>query len=515
MSLDPAALQILIARCTGVAEEMGAVLQRAASSPNIKERADCSAALFTAAGELLVQAEHIPVHLGSMPAAVAAAIDACGNAVGPGDQIVVNDPYAGGTHLNDITLVAPVFAGDTLVGWAANRAHHADVGGIAPGSMPPDALVIEEEGLRVPPTVVDDAIEELIASTSRAPAERRDDLAAQRGANAVGAARLVELVARLGDATPLQEIVDYGERRMRAALGAIPDGTYRFEDVIDSTGPRPEQQRPVPVVVTVTIDGEDARFDFTGSGAQHPGNVNAVEAVTVSAVAFALRCATDPTIPANGGAMHPVVVHAPRGSIVAAEYPAAVGAGNVEVSQRVADVCLGALAQAVPGRLGAAGQGTMNNLLVGSARWVYYETIGGGQGGRPGRAGMSGVHTAMTNTRNTPVEALERAYPLRVLRYGIRHGSGGAGAAPGGDGIARDLLVLEDVTLSLITERRSSRPWGLAGGEPGAPGENWLLPGGDERRAQRVPDKCTVELRTGDVLRMLTPGGGGWGQTPR
>ena len=515
MSIDPAALQILIARCTGVADEMGAVLQRAASSPNIKERADCSAALFTATGELLVQAEHIPVHLGSMPAAVAAAIAACGNAVGPGDQIVVNDPYAGGTHLNDITLVAPVFAGDTLVGWAANRAHHADVGGIAPGSMPPDALVIEEEGLRVPPTVVDDAIEELIASTSRAPAERRDDLAAQRGANAVGASRLVELVARLGDATPLQEIVDYGERRMRAALGAIPDGTYRFEDVIDSTGPRPEQQRPVPVVVTVTIDGEDARFDFTGSGAQHPGNVNAVEAVTVSAVAFALRCATDPTIPANGGAMHPVVVHAPSGSIVAAEYPAAVGAGNVEVSQRVADVCLGALAQAVPDRLGAAGQGTMNNLLVGNARWVYYETIGGGQGGRPGRAGMSGVHTAMTNTRNTPVEALERAYPLRVLRYGIRYGSGGAGAAPGGDGIARDLLVLEDVTLSLITERRSSRPWGLAGGEPGAPGENWLLPGGDERRAQRVPDKCTVELRTGDVLRMLTPGGGGWGQTPR
>jgi N-methylhydantoinase B/oxoprolinase/acetone carboxylase alpha subunit len=234
--------------------------------------------------------------------------------------------------------------------------------------------------------------------------------------------------------------------------------------------------------------------------------------VTVSAVAFALRCATDPTIPANGGAMRPVTVHAPRGSIVAAEYPAAVGAGNVEVSQRAADVCLGALAQAVPDRLGAAGQGTMNNVLLGNTRWVYYETIGGGQGGRPGRAGMSGVHTAMTNTRNTPVEALERAYPLRVLRYSIRRGSGGAGAAPGGDGIARDLLVLEDVTLSLITERRTSRPWGVAGGEPGAPGENWLLPGGDENRAERLRDKCTVELRVGDVLRMLTPGGGGWGQ---
>jgi len=512
MSLDPAALQILIARCTGIAEEMGAVLQRAASSPNIKERVDCSAALFTATGELLVQAEHIPVHLGSMPAAVAAAIDACGAAVGPGDQIVVNDPYAGGTHLNDITLVAPVFAGDELVGWAANRAHHADVGGIAPGSMPPDALVIEEEGLRVPPTIVDAAVEELIATSSRAPAERRDDLAAQRGANAVGAARLVELVTRLGDAAPLQEIVDYGERRMRAALHAIPDGHYRFEDALDSTGPRPEQQHPVPVVVTVTIDGDQAHFDFAGSGAQQPGNVNAVEAVTVSAVAFALRCATDPTIPANGGTMRPVMVHAPRGSIVAAEYPAAVGAGNVEVSQRVADVCLGALAQAVPDRLGAAGQGTMNNVLLGNDRWVYYETIGGGQGGRPGRAGMSGVHTAMTNTRDTPVEAFERAYPLRVLRYSIRRGSGGTGEFAGGDGIERDLLVLEDVTLSLITERRTSRPWGLAGGDPGAPGENWLLPGGDETRAERLPDKCTVELRSGDVVRLLTPGGGGWGQ---
>ena len=514
MSLDPAALQVLIARCTGIAEEMGTVLLRAASSPNIKERADCSCALFTAAGELLVQAEHIPVHLGSMPAAVAAAIDACGAAVGPGDQIVVNDPYAGGTHLNDITLVAPVFAGEALVGWAANRAHHADVGGIAPGSMPPDALVIEEEGLRVPPTIVDAAIEDLIVSTSRAPAERRDDLAAQRGANAVGAARLVELVTRLGSAAPLQEIVDYGERRMRAALRAIPDGVYRFEDALDSTGPRPEQQRPVPVVVTVTIDAEHARFDFTGTGAQQPGTVNAVEAVTVSAVAFALRCATDPTIPANGGAMRPVEVHAPSGSIVAAEYPAAVGAGNVEVSQRVADVCLGALAQAVPGRLGAAGQGTMNNVLLGNARWVYYETIGGGQGGRPGRVGMSGVHTAMTNTRDTPVEALERSLPLRVRRFTLRRGSGGSGEYAGGDGIERELEVLEDATLSLVTERRQTGPWGVDGGEPGAPGENWLVPGGDEARVTGLPDKVTVELRAGDVVRVRTPGGGGYGAAP-
>ena len=510
-TLDAASLQILISRLTGIAEEMGGVLRRGAFSANIKERADCSAALFTASGELLVQAEHIPVHLGSMPAAVAAAIDACGDVVGPGDQIVVNDPYAGGTHLNDITLVAPVYAGGALVGWAANRAHHADVGGIAPGSMPPDALVIEEEGLRVPPTVVDDAVGEMIASASRAPAERRDDLAAQRGANAVGAARLIELVTRLGSAVPLHEIVDYGERRMRAALRAIADGVYRFEDAIDSTGPRPEQQRPVPVVVTVTIDGEEARFDFTGTGAQQPGNVNAVEAVTVSAVAFALRCATDPTIPANGGAMRPVVVVAPAGSIVAARYPAAVGAGNVEVSQRVADVCLGALAQAVPDRLGAAGQGTMNNVLLGNSQWVYYETIGGGQGGRPGRDGMSGVHTAMTNTRDTPVEALERSLPLRVRRFTLRRGSGGAGACRGGDGIERELEVLDDATLSLVTERRRTGPWGADGGEPGAPGENWLLPGGDEGRAEPLPDKVTVDLHPGDVVRVRTPGGGGYG----
>ncbi|MFA5885811.1 MAG: hydantoinase B/oxoprolinase family protein [Acidimicrobiia bacterium] len=518
-ALDPASLQVLIARCTGIAEEMGAVLQRGAFSPNIKERADCSAALFTASGELLVQAEHIPVHLGSMPAAVAAALDVCGLNVRPGDQIIANDPYAGGTHLNDVTLVAPVFSDGVIVGWAANRAHHADLGGTAPGSMPPDAIEIHEEGLRLAPMILSPAVEAQFVASSRAPDERRGDLAAQVGANAIGAARLAELVKRLGSPDPLEEVVAYGERRVRTALRDLPDGTYAFGDVLDSVGPRPAQQLPTVVFVTVTIAGDTATFDFTGTGKQRPGNVNAVEAVTVSAVAFALRCATDPTIPANGGAMRPVRVIAPSGTVVAAEFPAAVGAGNVEVSQRVADVCLGALAQAVPGRLGAAGQGTMNNVLLGGdadprtgePAWVYYETIGGGQGGRPGLAGMSGVHTAMTNSRNTPVEVLERTYPLRVLRYAIRRNSGGAGAARGGDGIERDLLVLQDVTVSLITERRASRPWGLAGGEPGAPGENWLLPGGDENRAERLRDKCTLHLQAGDVLRMLTPGGGGWG----
>jgi N-methylhydantoinase B/oxoprolinase/acetone carboxylase alpha subunit len=530
VTLDPAALQVLISRLTGVAEEMGAVLRRAAFSPNIKERADCSAALFTADGEMLVQAEHIPVHLGSMPASVRAALDAFGDGIPPGGQVVLNDPFAGGTHLNDVTLVAPCRVGGRLVGWAANRAHHADVGGAAPGSIPADAIEIQQEGLRIPPTLLDDGVRRLLLANSRTPGERVGDLAAQEGANLVG----VERLATLADA-PLAEVVDYGERRMRAALADLPDGTWRATDVLDSTGAAPDQQRPARIAVGVTVAGDEVTFDFAGTDPQARGNVNAVEAVTVSAVAYALRSAVDPTIPANGGAMRPVRVVVPAGSIVAARPPAAVGAGNVEVSQRIADVCLAALAAPCPARVPAAGQGTMNNLLVGGNGWVYYETVAGGQGGRPnaagtsgvhtgmantvaavlqsnsGQPGQSGIHTGMTNTRNTPIEALERTFPLRVLRYRLRRGSGGAGRAPGGEGIERDLQVLEDCTVSLITERRVSRPWGLWGGEPGAPGENWLLPDGDESRAERLPDKCTVRLRAGDVLRMLTPGGGGWG----
>ena len=534
--LDAASLQVLISRLTGVAEEMGIVLRRAAYSPNIKERADCSAALFTPEGELLVQAEHIPVHLGSMPASVAAALDAFPGGLGPGEQVVVNDPYAGGTHLNDITLVAPCHVDGRLLGWVANRAHHADVGGMAPGSIPPDATEIQQEGLRLPPVRLTPEVVAVLAANSRTPDERRGDLDAQIGANAVGVERL-----RAFAGAPLAAVTDYGERRMRAALRAVPDGSWSFADVLDSAGPRPAQQQPVHLVVNLSVEGERATFDFTGTDPQGSGNVNAVEAVTISAVAFALRTALDPTIPANGGSMRPVRVLAPPGTVVAALPPAAVGAGNVEVSQRVADVCLGALAAARPGSVGAAGQGTMNNLLVGGRGWVYYETIAGGQGGRPsGAAGMSGVHTGMTNTveerhplvresrpgqsglhtgmtntLNTPAEALERAYPLRVLRYTLRRGSGGAGCSAGGEGIERDLQVLEDCTVSLITERRVSRPWGLDGGEPGVVGENWLLPGGDESFAERLHDKCTVELKAGDVVRILTPGGGGWGSSSR
>lgn len=526
VALDSAGLQVLISRLTGIAEEMGAVLRRAAYSPNIKERADCSAALFTPDGELLVQAEHIPVHLGSMPASVQAAIDAFGNELGPGEQVVLNDPFAGGTHLNDVTLVAPCFVDGRLVGWAANRAHHADLGGAAPGSIPADATEIYQEGLRIPPTRFGDAIRGLFQANSRTPEERAGDLEAQVGANAIGVQRLAEMVA-----APLAEVVDYGERRMRAALAALPDGRWQSEDVVDSTGAGPDQQCPARVVVEVSVSGEEVEFDFTGTDPQSRGNVNAVEAVTVSAVSFALRSAVDPTIPANGGALRPVTVIAPAGSLVAAVPPAAVGAGNVEVSQRVADVCLAALAGPCPERVAAAGQGTMNNLLMGGDGWVYYETVGGGQGGRPSflpdemdtyghpvgqvhrapRPGQSGIQVGMTNTQNTPIEALERAFPVRVLRYRLREGSGGAGYSRGGEGIERDVQVLEDCTVSLITERRVSRPPGLAGGEAGAVGENWLLPQGDESRAERLPDKCTVRLQAGDVVRMLTPGGGGWG----
>ena len=507
-SLDPAALQILNARLAGVAEEMGHVLRRAAYSPNIKERADCSAALFTASGELLVQAEHIPVHLGSMPASVMAAIEVWDG--DPATQLIVNDPFAGGTHLNDITLVAPCVVDGRLVGWAANRAHHADVGGMAPGSIPPDAIEIQQEGLRIPPVRLDDGVVAILLANSRTPDERRGDLDAQIGANRVGVARLGALAG-----APVDEVLAYGERRMRAALAELPDGSWAFDDVIDSVGPRDDQRTPAPVKVTLTIAGDEATFDFDGTSPQRPGNVNAVRAVTVSAVTFAVRSVVDPTIPANGGALRPLTVHTPAGSIVDAQPPAAVGAGNVEVSQRIADVCLGALAAAAPARVGAASQGTMNNLIVGGATWVYYETIAGGQGGRPGgRAGMSGVHTGMTNTRNTPVEALERSFPMRVLRYRLRCDSGGEGAGRGGEGIERDLQVLEDCTVSLITERRASRPWGLAGGGDGACGENWLLPGGDEAKATPLLDKCTVRLRSGDVVRMLTPGGGGWGAAP-
>lgn len=518
-------LEIWQHRFAGVCDEMGGALQRGAYSPNIKERADFSCALFSADGELVAQAEHIPVHLGSMAASVAAALDAHpGLGARPGDQVVLNDPFRGGTHLNDVTFVAAVTADDGVpLGYVANRAHHADVGGAVPGSISSDVADAVAEGLSIPPVravregVWDADVRSLLLANTRTPTERAGDLDAQLGANRIGARRLAELAARhgtdaVGDAS--ERLRAHGERRLQAALAEASgrvSGPLAFEDHLEAA-----DGGAVPVRVQVRVTPERLVADFAGTGPARRGVPSAVEAVTRACLEFAVRCCVGGDVPRNGGASRVLHLVAPPGSVVAARPPVPVGAGNVEASQRIADVLLGALAPAFPDRVGAASQGTMNNVLVGgesaAGPFVYYETIGGGQGGRPRAPGQSGLHTGMTNTANTPVEALEAAYPLRVLRYGLRRGSGGAGLHPGGDGIERDLMVLVDCTVSLMTERRELPPWGLAGGEPGAVGENWLIPGGDEASAERLPAKCTLRLRAGDVLRVLTPGGGGWGR---
>ena len=508
--IDGAALEVARTLLASVAEEMGVVLRRTAYSPNIKERADCSAAVFGPAGEMVAQAEHIPVHLGSMPASVAAVLDVFGSDLDPTAHYAVNDPFAGGTHLNDLTLVRPVASGGRLVGFVANRAHHADVGGEAPGSMPAHATTVDQEGHRVPPTLAvrdgvwEPAFVEPFLAATRTPVERGGDLAAQLGANEVGARRLSEVVDRESRFEALvAALLGYGERRMEAAIGSLPDGRYEFEDVMEWG------DRLLPIRVAVTVDGGALVADFSGTARQVPANFNAPEAVTRSALYYAVRVATDPTIPANGGCYRPIGLVAPPGSLVAATAPAAVAAGNVETSQRIADVVLGALAMAAPDRVPAASQGTMNNVLVGNDRFAYYETVGGGQGARPGRDGQSGIHTGMTNTKNTPIESLERHYPFVVARYGLREGSGGRGRYRGGEGIERELAFTEAATVSLMGERRVVGPWGLAGGGRGAVGEDWLIRPG--RAPERLPGKVTFEVEPGDRVLVRTPGGGGWG----
>ena len=508
--MDPITLEVARNQLASIAEEMGTVLRRTSFSPNIKERADCSAALFTPSGEMLAQAEHIPVHLGAMPASVQAVIERFDPV--PGVQYAVNDPFAGGTHLNDLTLVSPVFAGGHHVGWVGNRAHHADVGGEAPGSMPAHAVRLEQEGHVVPPMRcavdgewVEEFVEPFLAAT-RTPAERAGDLSAQMGANQVGARRLEELIASEGPdrfATVASALLDYGERRMRAAVADLPDGRYQFEDRMEWG------DVDVPVVVEVVIDGGQVIADFTGTHTQIPANFNAPEAVTRSCLYYAIRVATDPTIPANGGCYRVVDLVTEPGSLVSALAPAAVAAGNVETSQRIADVLLGALAQAAPDRVPAASQGTMNNCLIGNDRFAYYETVAGGQGGRPGRAGQSGIQTGMTNTKNTPRESIETHYPFRVLRTTLRRGSGGRGRYPGGEGIERELGFDEAATVSLMGERRRHGPWGLFGGGPGSVGEDWLIRADGTR--QRLPGKTTFDVVAGDRLLIRTPGGGGYG----
>ena len=512
MVIDPVTLEVARNRLAAIAEEMGVVLRRTAYSPNIKERADCSAAVFVPSGEMLAQAEHIPVHLGSMPASVAAVLDVFGSDMEPDMQYAVNDPYHGGTHLNDLTLVRPVHHDGALIAWVANRAHHADVGGEAPGSMPAHATEVDQEGHRVPPTPavyqgewLAEFVGPFLAAT-RTPAERLGDLSAQLGANEAGAQRISDLALSEGIGRYLSVVdalLDYGERRMRHAIGQLPDGVFEFTDYMEW------HHDDLPIRVAVTIDGSSLAADFAGTHPQIAGNINAVDAVTRSCLYYAVRVATDPTIPANGGCYRPMLLDAPAGSLVNANPPAAVAAGNVETSQRIADVLLGALAQAAPDRVPAASQGTMNNVLIGNDDFAYYETVGGGQGARPLRAGMSGVHTGMTNTKNTPIESLEAHYPFRIVRYGLRSGSGGGGLFSGGEGIEREIEFQAAASVSLMGERRRNQPWGLAGGDPGATGEDWLVRKDGTR--ERLPGKTTIEVRPGDRLLVLTPGGGGFG----
>ena len=518
---DPIELAVFKSATRSVAEEMGASLRRTAFSPNIKERRDYSCAVFDGAGQLIAMGDHMPVHLGSMPMSVRAAVDAL--SPGPGDVAILNDPFAGGTHLPDITMVLPVFvgAGSAPVFYVSARAHHADVGGRYPGSMGL-CREIHEEGIRIPPVklvekgVTNDSLLRTILNNVRTPEEREGDLAAQVGACRVGEMRLQELIARHGrekTQSLCAGLLDYSERLMRAELAAMPAGTFAAEDFLDDDG---FQNSPLRIAVSVCIDPESATaaVDFSGSCPQVASSMNAVFAITYSATYYVFRCLLPEDAPANAGLMRPVTVHAPERSIVNAIPPAAVAAGNVETSQRIVDVLLRALAEAIPERIPAASSGTMNNLTIGGMDprtqkpFAYYETVAGGMGARPNADGLCGVHTHMTNSLNTPVEALEYAYPFRVRRYSYRPGSGGAGKFRGGDGLVREIELLADAQVTLLSDRRRSRPYGLAGGEPGLPGNAIQVSGGETRT---IAAKSSLFAKKGDVIRIETPGGGGWG----
>ncbi len=496
--LDPIALQVLIGALRAACDEMGATLIRSAYSANIKERHDCSTALFDAAGELVMQAEHIPVHLGSMPDAVAAVL---GEEQRPGGAWILNDPYRGGTHLPDVTLISPVFVADELLGFAASRAHHADIGGPTPGGMPAFSKTLEEEGVVIPPTRLGNGVLERLASRMRSPRQRLADLRAQQAANRVGERRLAELASRHGATTlraGMGEILAYAERRTRAALAALPDGVYRAEDVLEDD--RGTRERDVLLRVEATIDGELLRLDFDGTDPQVEGNLNCPLSVTKSAAFFAVRVLADPEAPPSAGAHRPIEVVAPPACLLNARYPAAVAAGNVETSSRVADLVIAALGGARP--VPAQGQGTMNNLTLANRDFTYYETLGGGQGACPDADGPSAIHVAMSNTLNTPVEALETEFPLRVRELSIRRGSGGDGAHRGGDGIVREIEALAPMRFTLLSERRRHPPRGRGGGGNGEHGRNTL-------NDEPLPSKAEGDLLPGNRLRIETPGGGG------
>jgi N-methylhydantoinase B/oxoprolinase/acetone carboxylase alpha subunit len=519
-AINPIEFEIFKNLFVSVAEEMGVTLCRTAFSPNIKERLDYSCALYDTAGNTVAQGDHMPVHLGAMPLSVRAAIDHA--RMERGDIVVLNDPFRGGTHLPDITLVSPVYIGraSTPAFYVANRAHHSDVGGMTPGSMPL-AREIYQEGLIIPPVklasrgrIVPDVMA-LILANVRTPDEREGDITAQIAANRVGEARLREIVAKYGlrrvttYATALQ---DYTERVLRSTIREIPDGEYGFEDFLDDDGFGRSQ---IGIRVRVRIDRDAAVVDFTGSDPQTAGGVNANFAITLSATLYAFRCLVSEDVLYNSGISRPLSVVAPPGTIVNALRPAAVAGGNVETSQRITDVILGALACALPDRVPAASQGTMNNVTLGGydartgRQFAYYETIGGGMGGRPGLDGISGVHTHMSNTRNTPVEAIEHYLPVRITRYGLRRGSGGAGRYRGGDGIVREYEMLTETAVTVLSERRQRSPYGAAGGRPGQAGRNAIVRGGVE---QVIGGKASLTLEPSDRLRIESPGGGGYGE---
>jgi N-methylhydantoinase B len=520
MKLDPVTLAVMNHRLAAIAEEMGVVLGQTAFSPNIKERHDFSCALFDARGELVAQAAHIPVHLGSTPLSVRAAIERL--ELGPGDVAVVNDPFAGGTHLPDVTVVAPVYLRRERRAFAyvANRAHHADIGGMAPGSM---ALSTEiyQEGFRMPPVKLMIAnqpardVFELFLANTRVREEREGDLRAQVAALRAGAERLIALVATVGRRqviAAMEALKDYADRLMRATLRGIPAGTYRAQDLLDDDG---VGTGPIALAVAIGIGGGQATVDFTGSAPQVRGSVNANYAITLSATFYVMKCIAAEAVPANEGLMRPIKLIAPEGTIVNALPPAAVAGGNVETSQRIVDVLFRAMAEAIPDRIPAASSGSMSNLTVGgydsirARHFSYYETIAGGAGAAAGIPGTSGIHTHMTNTLNTPIEALEAYYPMRITEYRIRRGSGGRGAARGGDGLVRELECLVESNVSLLTERRVTAPWGLAGGGDGARGVNYLVRDGGSRR--KLPGKINVRVEAGERIRVETPGGGAWG----
>lgn len=519
---DPAEVAVLGHALHSVGVEMGVALRRTAFSPNIKERRDYSSAVFTGEGDLIAMGDDMPVHLGSMPMSVAAAVVDLD--LGPGDVAMLNDPYRGGTHLPDITLVAPVFLGRerTPSFYVANRAHHADVGGMYPGSMGP-CREIAQEGLRIPPVKLAKAgkldleILAILAANVRTPREREGDLTAQLGACRIGIERMKALVERFGHRNLLAAtriLLDGSDKRMQAVLAVMPAGEWTAEDFLDDDG---VQEEPIRLRVKVTNDPVRRRavIDFTGTDPQVQGGINAVYAITWSAVFYMLRCLLPPGAVATAGLMRSVRVIAPEGTLVNARPPAAVAGGNVETSQRIVDVLMLALAQACPDRIPAASSGTMNNLTIGGidprtgVPFTYYETIAGGLGASPQRAGASGHHAHMTNSLNTPVEALEYAYPFRVTRYALRKGSGGAGKHRGGDGIVREIELLADAQVTLLADRRKRQPWGLQGGSPGLTGVSAIIASGEE---EKLPGKCTRELKAGSRLRIESPGGGGWGR---